>query len=377
MTPIPFLDLPAQDAGLRDDVLRLFAQVCGSGRFILGPLVAEFERAFARYCEVEHCVAVNSGTSALHLALLGLGVGPGDEVVTTPMTFVATAWAISYVGATPVFVDIDPVSRTMDPDAVARAIAPRTRAVMPVHLYGQPADLTPILDVAAAHGVPVVEDAAQAHGARYRGRRVGGLGRVGCFSFYPGKNLGAYGEGGALVTNDGDLAERVRRLRDHGQRRRYDHETVGFNYRMDALQGAVLGVKLASLDGWNASRRRLAARYRESLADVPGVTGPTEFADRESVYHLYVIETDDRDALARRLGEAGIETGLHYPTPVHLQPAYRHLNLGPGAFPHAERLARRCLSLPLFPTMTDAQVTRVAGAVRAHCRRGRAQSAAP
>jgi dTDP-4-amino-4,6-dideoxygalactose transaminase len=362
--PVPFLDLPGQDADLVAEIQARFARICATGQFVLGPYVEAFEREFAAYCGAAHCVGLNSGTSALHLALIALGVGPGDEVVTTPATFVATAWAVTYAGATPVFVDIDPATRTLDPDRLEAAITPRTKAVMPVHLYGLPADMGPINDIAARHGVAVVEDAAQAHGARYHGRRAGGLGRAAGFSFYPGKNLGAYGEGGALVTDDGSLADTARMLRDHAQRTRYRHEAIGFNYRMDALQGAVLGVKLLRLDGWNARRREIAAGYTELLADCRGITLPTEPAGRQSVYHLFVIEAEDRDGLARDLGAAGVRTGFHYPVPVHLQPAYEHLGHGPGSYPHAERLARRCLSLPIHPTLTDDEVRRVAEAVR-------------
>jgi dTDP-4-amino-4,6-dideoxygalactose transaminase len=365
MMHVPFLDLSKQFAQIREDVLARLGAVCHSGRFVLGPEVEEFERSFARYCEAGFCVAVNSGTSALHLALLALGVRPGDEVVTTPMTFVATAWAVSYVGATPVFVDIDPATRTLDPDKLQAALTSRTRAILPVHLYGQPADLEPILRVASGHGLPVVEDAAQAHGARYQGRRVGGLGRAGCFSFYPAKNLGAFGEGGALVTNDAELAQGARMLRNHAQMEKYRHECIGFNYRMDAFQGAVLGIKLARLDGWNERRRAHAARYRERLEGVPALGLPAALTDRESVCHLFVVEVDGRDWVARQLQAAGIETGLHYPIPVHLQPAYRHLGLGPGSFPVAERLAQRCLSLPMFPELADEQIDYVCATLAA------------
>jgi dTDP-4-amino-4,6-dideoxygalactose transaminase len=367
---VPFLDITGQDAELQGEILARMARVCASGQFILGPFVEEFERAFAAYCEAPHCVAVNSGTSALHLALLALGVGPGDEVITTPMTFVATAWAISYVGARPVFVDVDPEGRTLDPERLEDAITPRTRAILPVHLYGQPADMDPILEIADARGIPVVEDAAQAHGARYNGRRVGGLGRAGCFSFYPGKNLGGYGEGGALVTHDAALADRARMLRDHAQKQRYRHEAIGFNYRMDALQGAVLGVKLPHLDGWNARRRAVAAQYRERLSDCDGITLPAEFARRESVYHLFAIESDERDELAQRLREAGVATGYHYPAPVHMQPAYADLGLPEGSFPNTERLARRCLSLPMHPLLTEEQIEHVADSLRSSVRAG-------
>jgi dTDP-4-amino-4,6-dideoxygalactose transaminase len=368
MMTVPFLDLTAQFAGLCDEILSRLAAVCESGRFILGPEVEEFERAFAAYCDADHCVGLNSGTSALHLALRCLGIGPGDEVITTPMTFVATAWAISYVGATPVFVDIDSATRTLDPELLPAALTPRTRAILPVHLHGQPADLDPILHFAAGHGLHVVEDAAQAHGARYHGRRIGGLGAVGCFSFYPGKNLGAYGEAGALVTNDPAIADQARTLRDHAQRERYRHEAIGYNYRMDAFQGAVLGVKLPHLDDWNDRRRRHALHYYERLQAVPEIGLPVIRTDRESVHHLFVIEVEERDGLARRLAAHGVQTGLHYPIPVHLQPAYRDLGLGKDSFPVAERFARRCLSLPMFPGLTTDRIDYVCDLIEASVR---------
>jgi dTDP-4-amino-4,6-dideoxygalactose transaminase len=356
MMKVPFLDVVGQDFSLRGEIHQRFSAVCADGRFVLGPAVEEFERAFAAYCEAEECVCVNTGTSALHLALRGLGVGPGDEVITTPLTFVATAWAVTYVGATPVFVDVDPGSRTLDPTLLEAAITPRTRAILPVHLYGQPADLGSILRIGQEYGIPVIEDACQAHGARYLGRRVGAIGAAGCFSFYPGKNLGSYGEGGALVTNDRALAAEARMLRDHGQRQRYHHQTVGYNYRMDALQGTVLFAKLPHLDDWNARRRSNAARYQELLSGLDGVVLPKTADDRETVFHLFVVELEQRDAVAQLLNQAGIQTGLHCPVPVHLQPAYQHLGLGRGSYPQGERIARRCLSLPLFPHMTDEQV---------------------
>ena len=362
---VPFLDLKAQYSQIGPEVLAALAEVCQSCRFALGPKVEAFEAAFAEYCGAEHCVGVNSGTSALHLAMRCLNVGAGDEVITVPMTFVATTWAVSYVGATPVFVDIDPVWRTMDPSLLDSAITSRTKAILPVHLYGQPADMGAILEVAEAHGLPVVEDAAQAHGARWNGRRVGTFGRIAAFSFYPGKNLGAYGEAGALVTNDAEIAATARALRDHAQRRRYHHDTLGYNYRMDGFQGAVLGIKLRHLDEWNAARRRNAEAYRQRLADLDGVTAPREPAGCEGVYHLFVIEADGRDDIAQKLNEAGIATGLHYPVPVHLQPAYAHLGLAEGSFPVAERLARRCLSLPMYPELTAEQIQYVAETLRA------------
>ncbi|MCX8158025.1 MAG: DegT/DnrJ/EryC1/StrS family aminotransferase [Verrucomicrobiae bacterium] len=361
---VPFLDLQAQHRQIRDEVFAAWEDICQSCRFAQGPPTQVFEREFAAYCGTQHCVSCNSGTSALHLALRVLDIGPGDEVITVPMTFIATVWAISYVGARPVFVDIEPGRRTLDPARLEAAITPRTRAILPVHLYGMPADMAPIQEIAARHQVPVIEDAAQAHGARYRGRRAGQWSRIACFSFYPGKNLGAYGEGGALVTDDEALAARARRLREHGQSRRYYHEELGYNYRMDSLQAAVLSAKLKRLEAWNAARQALARRYDALLAGLP-VTRPAFFADTESVWHLYVIECERRDEVRERLAAAGVETGLHYPVPVHLQQAYAHLGHQPGDFPHSEALAQRCLSLPMFAEMTEAQQQRVVEALAA------------
>lgn len=310
-------------------------------------------------------MAVNSGTSALHVALRCLNVGPGDEVVTVPMTFVATTWAITYCGATPVFVDIDPATRTLDVDQLSAAITPRTRAILPVHLYGQPADLTPMLQIAGRHKLPVVEDAAQAHGARYQGRRVGAIGKIGCFSFYPGKNLGAYGEGGAIVTNDAVIAEKARALRDHGQTERYRHEMLGYNYRMTGFQGAVLDIKLRYLDRWNEARRMHARQYLDKLRGTPGLGLPVPDDEKQSVYHLFVVELAQRDRVAEQLKAFGIHTGLHYPVPVHLQPAYQHLGHRAGSFPYAERLAQRCLSLPMYPELTEEQIDFVCERLRA------------
>jgi dTDP-4-amino-4,6-dideoxygalactose transaminase len=347
---IPFVDLKRQYAAIRDEVHQAIQDVLDQCAFASGPAVAAFEAEFARYCGVRHCVGVNSGTSALHLALIACGVGPGDEVITVPMTFVATAWAISYVGARPVFVDIEPETYTMDVEQVERAVTSRTRAILPVHLYGQMAHLDPLLELCERHGLALVEDAAQAHGATYYGRRAGAVGRVGCFSFYPGKNLGAYGEGGAITTNDDAMAARVRALRDHGQSGKYRHEELGFNYRMDGIQGAVLGVKLRRLDRWNAARRQVAARYRVMLGDTPLVL-PREAEGRGHVWHLYVVRHAERDRLQQALAAAGIATGLHYPIPVHLQPAYAHLGHGVGEFPVAEQVAQQCLSLPIYPEL--------------------------
>jgi dTDP-4-amino-4,6-dideoxygalactose transaminase len=359
---VPFLDLQAQFAGLADEMRRALVEVAESGTYVLGPKVAAFEKAFAAYLGVRHCVAVNSGTSALHLALLAAGVGPGDEVLTVPMTFIATSWAVSYAGATPVYADVDPETYVMDVAQVERRITPRTRALLPVHLYGQPADLGPLLDVSRKHGIPLIEDAAQAHGARYQGKMAGGFGVSGCFSFYPGKNLGGYGEGGAVVTDDDAAAARFRSLRDHAQQQRYHHEEIGFNYRMDALQGAVLGIKLRHVEAWTEARRRLAARYERLLEGLPLVL-PREAPGRRHVRHLYVVLVKERDRVRKGLEERGIPTGLHYPIPLHLQKAYRHLGYAEGDFPVAERVGRECLTLPLFPEMTDAQQDAVVEAI--------------
>jgi dTDP-4-amino-4,6-dideoxygalactose transaminase len=359
---VPMLDLRGQYAQLREELLRALQEVADSTTYVLGPKVTEFEQAFAAYVGARHCVAVNSGTSALHLALVSAGVGRWDEVITVPMTFIATSWAVSYVGATPVFVDVDPRTYTMDPDQVERRITPRTRAILPVHLYGQPADLAPLLDISRRRGIPLIEDAAQAHGAQYGGRRVGTLGLAGCFSFYPGKNLGAMGEGGAVVTNDDDVAVRLRALRDHGQSRRYHHDELGFNYRMDALQGAVLGVKLKHLDAWTQARSLLADRYQEQLQSLP-LQLPHCGPDRSHAWHLFVVLHPQRDRLRRELDARGIQTGLHYPVPLHLQKAYSHLANHEGDFPVAERIGRECLTLPLFPELTIRQQDAVTAAL--------------
>ena len=363
ITPVPFLDLKAQYQPLRQEVLDALRDVADSSAFVLGPRVTAFEEAFAKYTGVKHCVAVNSGTSALHLALIGAGVGPGDEVLTVPMTFIATSWAISYLGAKPVFIDVDPLTYTMDVRQVQRMITPRTKAILPVHLYGQPADLGPLVEIAQRKGIPLIEDAAQAHGAQYRDRPAGSYGQSGCFSFYPGKNLGAYGEGGAVTTDDDALARRMKALRDHAQSQRYHHEEIGFNYRMDAFQGAVLGIKLKHIESWIEARRRLAERYRTLLSDLP-LQLPVEAPGRRHVWHLFVVLHPERDRLRAALEQDGVQTGLHYPIPLHLQKAYADLGYKPGAFPVAERIGRECLSLPLFPEMTDEQQDAVVAALR-------------
>jgi dTDP-4-amino-4,6-dideoxygalactose transaminase len=324
--------------------------------------VEAFEQAFATYCGAQHGVGVASGTAAVHLALLACGIGAGDEVITSPHTFIATVEAICRSGAAPVFVDIDPATFNLDPYRLEAAISPRTKAIIPVHLYGRPVDMDAILAAARRHGLRVIEDAAQAHGARYRQRRVGAFGDAGCFSFYPGKNLGAYGDGGMVVTDDATIAARVRTLRDHGRSGKYEHATLGFGERLDALQAAVLGVKLRYLDEWNARRRRAAARYCDLLANA-GIALPTSADDAESVYHLFVVRVPERDRILSALQAVGIGAGIHYPVPVHRQAACAHLGYARGAFPHAERAAHEVLSLPLYPEITDAQLREVSNAL--------------
>lgn len=360
---IPLLDLKAQYAAIRDEVNAAVLDVLASGSYVLGEEVAAFEREFAAYCGTRHAIAVNSGTSALHLALLAAGVGPGDEVVTVPFTFVATASAICMTGARPVFVDIDAASFTMDPDQVEAAITPRTRAIVPVHLYGQTADMRPIQAIAERHGIPIVEDACQAHGAEYHGLRAGSLGLSGCFSFYPGKNLGACGEGGIVVTSDDAQARAMRMLRDWGQSQRYHHDIKGYNYRMDAIQGAILRVKLRYLDGWTDARRAHAQAYAQLLAGSRLVRTPQEMPRRRHVYHVYAVRSPDRDRLKHHLEGAGIQVGLHYPIPVHLQRAHADLGHRVGDFPVAEHAAGQVLSLPIYPEMTAEQLRFVADAI--------------
>jgi dTDP-4-amino-4,6-dideoxygalactose transaminase len=361
-TIVPYFDLKAEYASLRDEILPALDRVCRNASFILGEEVERFEKQFAQFCEVKHCIALNSGTSALHLGLLALGVQPGDEVITTPNTFLATAEAITYCGARPVFVDIDPATGNLDPARIERAITRATKAILPVHLYGRLADMDAINEIAARHKLTVLEDAAQAHGARYRGRRAGSLSQAAAFSFYPSKNLGAYGEGGALTTNDDRIAEYARVARNHGQSNRYEHEFVGYNYRMDGFQGAVLQIKLRRLDEWNARRRELAATYRRLLADVR-VDIPQDDSRDEAAYHLFVIYLNERDCVRRLLADRGVETMIHYPRPLHLQPAYATLGIPEGSLPHAELACERVLSLPLFPSLPVEQAEFVATAL--------------
>jgi len=361
---VPYADLKAQYAGLRQQILAALDRVGSKAAFILGEEVEEFEREFAAYCGVQYCVAVNSGTSALHLALLAAGVKAGDEVITTPNTFIATAEAISYTGAKPVFVDIDPRTANIDPAKIAAAVTPRTRAIVPVHLYGLAAEMDAILEVAAQHHLAVIEDACQAHGARYHGKRVGSIGNAAAFSFYPSKNLGAYGEGGALTTNDATLAARARTLRSHGESRRYIHDAIGYNYRMDGFQGAVLRVKLPHLEQWNARRRHLAEIYRRTLAGAR-VKLQEGGASSERVDHLFVVYVTDRDAVRARLEERGVQTGLHYPVPIHLQQPYQALGYQRADLPEAESACEQVISMPLYPEMTDEQAVYAAQALRA------------
>lgn len=330
-----------------------------SAQFVLGPEVAAFEERFADYCSASHCSAVSSGTSALHLALLAAGVGPGDEVITVSMTFVATTAAVLYSGAKPVFVDVDPVTWTMNPALIEAAITPRTKAILPVHLHGLMADMDPIMEIARRHGLIVIEDAAQAHGAEYKGRRAGSIGDFGCFSFYPGKNLGAYGEGGAVVTGQPELARKVSLLRDWGQETKYNHVVAGYNYRMDGIQGAVLNVKMNYIEPWTEARRSVAAQYDRLLAKLP-VARPRPPAHSRHVYHVYALGLPRRDEVLSALQEAGIGVGIHYPVPVHLQKAYASLGYRAGDFPITERLANQFLSLPIYPELRSEQVNEVA-----------------
>jgi dTDP-4-amino-4,6-dideoxygalactose transaminase len=360
---VPFVDLKAQYRTIRDEVDAAIQEVIENTSFVLGPAVEGFERDFAEFLGVEEVVGINNGTAAIQLTLLALGVGPEDEVIVPAHTFIATAEAVSHVGARPVFVDVRRDTGNMDPALLSATITNRTRAILPVHLYGQPADMDPILGLAAEAGIPVVEDACQAHGARYHGRRAGSLGRAACFSFYPGKNLGAYGEGGAVATNDPELAARIRRLRDHGQTERYRHAEVGYNARLEGIQGAVLAVKLRYLDAWNKARRAHAAVYGEHLADA-GVRLPVEADGCQSACHLYVVRLEQRDALRAHLDERGVQTGLHYPVPVHLQDAYSGLNYREGDFPEAEAWANECISLPMYAELSPAQLEQVIQGVK-------------
>jgi dTDP-4-amino-4,6-dideoxygalactose transaminase len=360
---VPLVDLRAQHAAIAAEVEDAVHQVMERGDFILGQDVESFEAEFAAYCRVGHAVGVDSGLSALELGLRALGVGPGDEVITPANSFIASSSAISFTGATPIWVDCDPDTYCIDVHAARSAVTKRTKAVMAVHLYGQPADMDAVQAIAADHGLKVVEDACQAHGARFGGRRAGSLGDFAAFSFYPAKNLGAYGDAGILTTNDVELAERVRLMRNYGQRRKYDHVTMAWNRRLDTIQAAVLRVKLRHLDGWNEARRRHATRYDQLLAGC-GLTLPRAGPQVEHVFHQYVVQTPGREPVAAALAERGIATGMHYPIPIHLQGAYHGLGVGTGSFPVTEEAAGRLLSLPMYPELRPDQVERVAEELR-------------
>jgi dTDP-4-amino-4,6-dideoxygalactose transaminase len=361
---VPFLDLRTHHAPMLGEINSAIQDVIESNAFAGGPFVERFEEDFAAYCNSSHAIGVGSGTEALWLALMALGVGPGDDVITVPNTFMATAEAITYTGATPVFVDVDEQTYTMDSSALENAITARTKAIIPVHLFGQPADMDPILAFARRHGLFVVEDACQAHGAEYKGRRAGTLGDAACFSFYPGKNLGAFGEAGAVVTNNSELQLKIRILRDHGQIRKYHHTMIGWNCRMDGIQASVLRVKLRYLERGNQLRRSHAAHYNQTLSGIEEVVTPVHAADVRHVYHVYAIRVQERDEVIRLLGEKGIGCAVHYPVPVHLQEAYRNLGYGQGDFPMAERCAAEFVSLPMFPELTPAQVETVTQGVK-------------
>lgn len=375
---IPFLDLKTQFREIEHEVLPMVKEAMENAAFIGGPQVSGFEAEFAAFCDSKYGVGVNSGTDALRFALMAAGVGPGDEVITVPHTFIATTEAISQVGAKPVFVDIDPKTYNMDPSKLedyldkrfggsstglqppASSLKQGPKAVIPVHIYGQPADMDPILEIAKKKNLAVIEDACQAHGSLYKGKKAGSMGMVGCFSFYPGKNLGAYGEGGAVVTQSEDIANKIRMIRDHGQAKKYYHDMEGYNGRLDAIQAGVLRIKLKRLANWNESRRRNAQYYNELLSPIKGVTVPREADGCRHVYHLYVILVDDRDGLQKYLNDKGVGTGLHYPVPLHLQKAYADMGYKEGEFPVTESVAKRLLSLPMFPELTKAQIEYVA-----------------
>lgn len=365
---VPFLDLKAQYRSIKEEIDAAMQAVVDQTAFAGGPFVARFEEAFAKFCGCQYAVGTGSGTDALWMALLAAGVGPGDEVITVPDTFIATAEAISFCGAKPVFVDVVESTCNMDPEKLEEAITARTKAIIPVHLFGQPADMDAILEIAHRHKLLVIEDACQAHGAQYKGKMAGSIGDAGCFSFYPGKNLGAYGEAGAVVTNSEAMVEKMRKFRDHGQAQKYHHSMVGWNARMDGLQGAVLSVKLNHLEGWNNARRKNAQLYSELLQGVQGIILPTEADYARHVYHIYAIRTAKRDSLMAHLAEKGIACGIHYPVPVHLQKAYQDLNLGEGSFPVVEKCTAEFVSLPMFAELTKEQISFVADEIKGFCR---------
>lgn len=356
MVKVPFLDLKAQYHSIKDEVDRKLIEVCENTAFSMGPFVEEFEKKFAEYLGVKHFVATSTGTSALHSALLAFGIGNGDEVLVPVNTFTATAEAVVMVGAKPVFVDNDPLTYNMDISKIEQLISHKTRAIIPVHLYGQPIDMEKIVEIASKHNLIVIEDCAQAHGAKFKGKMVGTFGHAACFSFYPGKNLGSYGEGGGVATNSDEIAEKLDKIRNHGSKVKYVHEFVGYNYHMHGFQGAVLTVKLKYLDGWNSKRREIAEEYNQKLKDVKDIVLPYVQKDCEHVFHLYVIRTSYREELKKFLNDNGVGTNIHYPYPLHLQESYKYLGYKQGDFAVAEDYAPKLLSLPMFPEMTDEQV---------------------
>ena len=361
---VPYLDLKSQYVALRNELDRAIQEVIENTAFAGGPYVAAFEEQFAAYCHCAFAAGVSSGTNAIHLALLALDIGPGDEVITAANTFIATAEAISHCGATPVFADCDPETYTLDPASTAAAITPRTKAIIPVHLFGQTADMDPFLELGRKHNLYILEDASQAHGAEYKGRRTGSMGIAGCFSLYPGKNLGAYGDAGIVVSNNNEMINKIKLLRDHGSVHKYEHQIVGWNSRMDGMQGAILSVKLRYLDEANRLRRANARRYKELLADCPDIDLPKERSDGQHVFHIFAISSERRDELKDHLTERGVGCGIHYPKALHLQPAYSFLGKKENDYPAAERAARRSLSLPMFPELSDEQIRYVVSAIK-------------
>ncbi|MDI6785198.1 MAG: DegT/DnrJ/EryC1/StrS family aminotransferase [bacterium] len=360
---VPFVDLKSQYFEIKEEILQAINNVLDNTAYILGKSVFDFEKNFANYVEANYAIAVNSGTAALHMALLAYNVGIGDEVITAPNTFIATAGAISHAGAKPVFVDIEPDTFNMDSAKIENAITSNTKAIIPVHLYGQSCNMDPIMEIAKKHNLIVIEDACQAHGAEYNGQRVGSIGQAAAFSFYPGKNLGAYGEGGIVTTNSEEIAQKIKMLRDHGSSQKYFHQYIGYNYRMEGIQGAVLGVKLKRLEEWTEKRRNNAQTYNNLLSSLEVIT-PKEKSYNRHVYHLYVIRVKNRDKLQEYLKENGIDSGLHYPQPIHLQKAYKFLGYKENSFPLAEASTKEILSLPMYPELTKEQIKIVAKSIK-------------
>jgi dTDP-3-amino-3,4,6-trideoxy-alpha-D-glucose transaminase len=361
---VPFTRLDGADPALMEELMQAVERVAGNAAFTLGDELERFEREFAAWCEAEHAIGVSSGTSALELALRGLGIGPGDEVIVPTNSFIATAEAVTATGATPVLVDVDEETALLNAEIVERALSPRTRCVIPVHLYGRTVEMEPLVELCRSRDLRLVEDACQAHGARYKGRPVGSWGDAGCFSFYPTKNLGCWGDGGAVVTGDAALAERIVLLRSHGEATRHNHQLAAGTHRLHALQAAILSIKLARLDGWNQQRRGAGAALREALAGVEPILPADPAADGDHVFHLFVVRTPERDALLQHLRDAGVAAAVHYPTPIHLQPAYADIGPAQGALPVSEALARESCSLPVFPSITEAEIQAIAAAVR-------------